>query len=155
MKRLILLSSLSVAIAATCLPAQAQRQDISYNNTAPRISSTSGYDSTHTITVYTGMQPLSYLIVRPSDALKVSNDIDVTDQSGRRVEANISRQDERMIRINFSQPVPPGTNLNIAFRNIDFTNAFPNRSFVYYDISGGHIGLSREVPYGLAQVQVY
>ncbi|WP_062294748.1 DUF2808 domain-containing protein [Nostoc piscinale] len=128
---------------------------MSYNSTAPRISSTSGYDSTHTITVYTGMQPLSYLIVRPSDALKVSNDIDVTDQSGRRVEANISRQDERMIRINFSQPVPPGTNLNIAFRNIDFANAFPNRSFVYYDVSGGYIGLSREVPYGLAQVQVY
>ncbi|BBD58989.1 hypothetical protein NIES2109_17680 [Nostoc sp. HK-01] len=155
MKRLILLSSVSLAIAATCLPAQAQRQDISYNSTAPRISSTSGYDNTHTISVYTGMQPLSYLIVRPSDAIKVSDNIDVTDQSGRRVDTSITREDDRKIRINFSQPIPPGTNLNIAFRNIDFANAFPNRSFVYYDISGGHIGLSREVPYGLAQVQVY
>lgn len=155
MKRLILLSSLSLAIAATCLPAQAQRQELSYNSTAPRISSTSGYGSTHTVSVYTGMQPLSYLIVRPSDALKVSNDIEVTDQSGRRIDASITREDVNRVRINFSQPVPPESTLNIAFKNIDFANSFPNRSFVYYEISGQHIGLSREVPYGLAQVQVY
>lgn len=155
MKRLILLSSLSLAIATTCLPAQAQRQELSYDRTAPRISSTSGYDNTHTINVYTGMQPLSYLIVRPSDAVKVGDNIEVTDQSGRRVDTSISREEDRRIRINFSQPVPPGSTLNIAFRGIDFANSFPNRSFVYYEISGQHIGLSREVPYGLAQVQVY
>jgi len=153
MKKLIWFSTLSLAIAATSLPAVAQRQQIQYNLNAPRISSTSGYANTHYIKLYTGEQPLSYITVRPSELLTVGNRIDVKDQSGQKIPTNISRENDQ-IRIDFSQPVPPRSTLEIAFRDVALNTPTPRSTF-YYEISGGHIGFRRAIPYGLAQVQVY
>ncbi|HIK08461.1 MAG TPA: DUF2808 domain-containing protein [Trichormus sp. M33_DOE_039] len=189
MKKLIWFSTLSMAIAATSLPAIAQTQPIqpgqtitpgqpiqpvqpvqpvqpiqpeqpvqpgqqlSYDRTAPRISSTSGFSNAHYINVYTGEQPLSYVIVRPSELVSVNNsDIEVTDQSGQRINANISADGDRF-RLNFDQPIPPGSTIKIAFRNLGFDA--PYRNFYLYELAGGYTGYQREIPYGFAQVQVF
>ncbi|MEA5569396.1 DUF2808 domain-containing protein [Anabaena sp. UHCC 0399] len=128
-------------------------QPMSYDRTAPRISRTSGFRDTHYISVYTGEQPLSYVVVRPSELVSINNDnISITDQSGQNIDANISTEGDR-IRINFAQPITPGSTLQIAFRNLAMDT--PNRNFYLYELAGGHIGYRREIPYGFAQIQVF
>ncbi|AUT00673.1 hypothetical protein CLI64_09835 [Nostoc sp. CENA543] len=129
------------------------RPTMSDDRTAPRISRTSGFANTHQISVYTGEQPLSYVIVRPSELVSVNNnDIEVTDQSGQRLDANISPEGDRL-RLTFAQPVPPGSTIQIAFRNLTFNTL--NRNFYLYELAGGYTGYQRTIPYGFAQVQVY
>lgn len=168
MPKLIWFSTLSLAIATTSLPAIAQTpteptvpteqpipstQPIPYERTAPRISRTSGFSDTHYISLYTGEQPLSYVVVRPPQFVSVSNNnIDVTDQLGQKIDANITREGDK-IRITFAQPVAPATTLQIALKNLGFDT--PNRSFYLYELAGGYTSYRREIPYGFAQVQIF
>ncbi len=154
MKKLICLSTLSLAIATINLPAIAQGQQIQYNQSAPRISSTSGLPDRHYISLYTGEQPLSSITIRPSDFMDLGENIRVTDEAGETIEAVVSKEED-MVRINFAQPIPPATTLEIAMMDVGFTPPMPAGQVFHYQVSGNHVGFMREIPYGLARVQVF
>ncbi|MBD2343250.1 DUF2808 domain-containing protein [Anabaena subtropica FACHB-260] len=195
MKKLIWFSSLSVAIAATSLPAVAQTTPVPRTQfpetqtpatplpepqvpgtqipetqtpgtqlqqttpiaqdrfSAPRIKGTSTFRDANYINLYTGSQPLAYVTILPPGYIAISDNIRVTDQSGQNIDANISREGDK-IRINFAQPVAPGSTLEIALSDLAFAPPYPSLSNFNYELAGGHIGFNREIPYGLAQFQV-
>lgn len=188
MKKLIWLSTVSLAIAATSLPVVAQTQDspqtpgLQTPNTpvpgtqtpgvqpgtqmqqitpsanasmgAPKIKNTTALRDANYISLYTGSQPLAYVTVLPPDYVAIGDNITVTDQSGQNIQANVTREGEK-VRINFAQPVAPGSTLEIALTDLAFGYPYPSKSTFGYELTGGHIGFSREIPYGLAQFQVY
>jgi hypothetical protein len=152
MKKLICLWTLSLAMASMGVPAIAQGQEIEYDQNAPRISSTTGLTDRHYISLYTGEQPLSSLTIRPSELMDVGENIEVTDQSGATVDAQVSREDDRL-KINFDQPVASGTTLEIAIRDLGYVPM--TQGVFHYQVSGNHVGFVGEIPYGLARVEVY
>lgn len=157
MKKLILLSTLSLAIATMSLPAVAQGQEVrSSERTAPRISSTTGLRDRHYISLYTGPQPLSSITLRPQNFMEIGENIQIIDESGQKIDANVSREGDRY-RINFAQPVAADTKLELSMRNINvgFGPQMPAGQVFLYEVAGNHVGLQQEIPYGLAQVRVY
>lgn len=154
MKNLIWLSTLSIAIATTVLPSVAQGQQAQYSPSAPRISSTSGFSDAHSISVYTGEQPLSFITVRPPDYISVGNNIQISDQSGQAIESNISREGG-MIRVNFAQPIPPQSTLRITFQDLAFSPQVARLGVYNYQVAGGYAAFRQEIPLGLARVQVF
>ena len=154
MKKLISLSALTLAIATINLPAIAQGQQIQYNQSAPRISSTTGLPDRHYISLYTGEQPLSSITIRPSEFSDIGENIRVTDEAGETIEAEVSREEDR-VKISFAQPVASGTTLEIAMMDLGFTPPMPAGQVFHYQVSGDHVGFQREIPYGLARVQVF
>ncbi|MBD2253559.1 hypothetical protein [Nostoc parmelioides] len=121
---------------------------------APRIKHTSTSRTTNYISLYTGSQPLAYVTVLPQENISIGDNITVTDQSGQSINANVTREGER-VRISFAQPVAPGSTLEIALTDLAFGYPYPSKSTFNYELAGGHIGFNREIPYGLAQFQVY
>lgn len=194
MKKLLWLSTLGLAIAATSLPAVAQTQDSPQtpgtqspelqtpgerqtpgtqpptvqpgtqiqqttpsdqaNYSAPQIKSTSALRDANYISLYTGSQPLAYVTILPPDYISIGENITVTDQSGQNIQANVTKEGEK-IRINFAQPVAPGSTLEIALTDLAFGYPYPSKSTFNYELAGGYTGFNREIPYGLAQFQVY
>ncbi|WP_414551890.1 DUF2808 domain-containing protein [Anabaena sp. CCY 0017] len=154
MKKLICLSTLSLAIATMGLPAIAQGQQIQYDKSAPRISSTTGLPNRHYIRLYTGEQPLSSITIRPSDFMELGENIRVTDEAGETIEAEVSQEEDR-VKISFAQPVASGTTLEIAMMDVEFAPPMPAGQVFHYQVYGNHVGLMREIPYGLARVQVF
>ena len=154
MKKLICLSALSLAIATMSLPAMSQGQEIQYDQSAPRISSTTGLADSHYISLYTGEQPLSSITIRPSEFMDLGENIQVTDDAGETIDAEVSKEED-MVRINFAQPVPPATTVEIAMRDLGFALPIPAGGVFHYQVSGNHVGLQRDIPYGVARIQVY
>ncbi|BCL39184.1 hypothetical protein [Nostoc sp. MS1] len=209
MKKLLWLSTLGLAIAATSLPALAQTQDSPQTpgtqspelqtpgerqtpgtqtpNTpapgtqipdtqtpavqpgtqiqpttpsadatysAPRIKGTSALRDANYISLYTGSQPLTYVTILPPDYISIGDNITVTDQSGQNIQAKVTREGDK-VRVNFAQPVAPGSTLEIALTDLAFGYPYPSKSTFNYELAGGYTGFNREIPYGLAQFQVY
>jgi hypothetical protein len=149
-----LLSALSIAIATTVLPSVAQGQQAQYSSNAPRISSTTGYSDAHIISVYTGEQPLSFITVRPPDFISIGDRIQISDQSGQAIESNISREGD-MVRINFAQPIPPQTTLQITLLDLAVSPQVAISGVYNYEVTGGYADFKQQIPLGLARVQVF
>jgi hypothetical protein len=121
---------------------------------APKIKGTSALRDANYISLYTGSQPLTYVTILPPDYIAIGDNITVTDQSGQNIQANVTREGEK-VRINFAQPVAPGSTLEIALTDLAFGYPYPSKSTFNYELAGGYTGFNREIPYGLAQFQVY
>lgn len=154
MKNLIWLSTMTIAIATIAMPSLAQVPQSQISGNAPRISSTSGYRDAHMISVYTGDQPLSFITVRPPDFISVGERIEVTDQNGQVLAANIVRENNR-IRINFAQTIQPQSTLRITFTDLVFAPEVAKSGIYNYEVAGGYPSFRQEISYGLARVQVY
>lgn len=121
---------------------------------APRIKHTSALRDANYISLYTGSQPLAYVTILPPGYITIGDNVKVTDQSGQNIQANVTREGQK-VKINFAQPVAPGSTLEIALTDLAFGYPYPSKSTFGYELAGGHVGFSREIPYGLAQFQVY
>lgn len=94
---------------------------------------------------------LSQLIIKIPPGLTMSNQITVSDQSGEKLGTNIAIND-RKITMSFPKPVAPGTNLNIAMKDIKIvgiSNAW------LYPISARLIGINADLPIGIARFRIY
>ncbi|QLE58780.1 DUF2808 domain-containing protein [Nostoc sp. TCL26-01] len=121
---------------------------------APRISATSAERNANYITLYTGSQPLSYVTILPPDYINIGEKIEVSDQSGQKIDANVTKEGEK-VKISFTQPVQPGSTLNIALMDLAFGPPIPSKSTFNYELAGGYTSYKQDIPYGLAQFQVY
>ena len=94
---------------------------------------------------------LSHLIIEVPAGLTVSNNIRVSDQSGKNIDTNISVNGSKAI-VGFPESVAPGTRLNIAMKDVKIlgrTNAW------LYRVSTRLVGLNADIPVGIARFRVY
>lgn len=94
---------------------------------------------------------LSQLIVNIPPGLTMSNQITVYNQSGEKLGTNIAIN-ERKITISFPKPVAPGTNLNIAMKNIKIVGS---SNAWLYPVSARLIGINADLPIGIARFRIY
>lgn len=156
MKKLIGLSFFALAICTTGFPVIAQAQvanpNVRYDPSAPRITGTEGYEDTHYIGLYTGARPLAYLRILPPEGVDLEeNDIQVI-LPDRVVRTAVSKQGEAYL-ISFAQPVPARTTIQLALDDVDM-EPLGSARIVNYQLAGGHLGLERVIPYGLARITV-
>ena len=94
---------------------------------------------------------LSQLIVNIPPGLTMSNQITVYNQSGEKLGTNIAIN-ERKITISFLKYVAPGTNLNIAMKNIKIVGS---SNAWLYPVSARLIGINADLPIGIARFRIY
>lgn len=94
---------------------------------------------------------LSHLSIEVPAGLTVSNNIRVSDQSGKNIDTNISVNGSKAI-VGFPEFVAPGIRLNIAMKDVKIlgrTNAW------LYKVSARLVGLNADIPVGIARFRVY
>lgn len=94
---------------------------------------------------------LSQLIINVPRGLTVTNNIRVSDQSGRKINTNISVNGSTVL-VAFPEPVAPGNRLEIDMNNVRIsgvTNAWS------YHIFANLVGIDVDIPIGVAQFRFY
>lgn len=94
---------------------------------------------------------VSQLIIDAPSNITVRNDIDVTDQSDKQINANVSINGSKVI-LAFNEPVAPGTMLTIDMNNVKKTR--PTTGNKLYRISARLVGINAELPIGVARLRV-
>ncbi|MEW6497814.1 MAG: hypothetical protein AB1589_35735 [Cyanobacteriota bacterium] len=107
----------------------------------------------HTIRLHLpqGSSPLSQLIIDVPEGLTVSNNITINDNLGRKVIANFSVTDNKII-VNFSQPIASESELKLNLNNVKrrgISNAW------IYQFSAKFVGVNVAIPIGTARIRVY
>lgn len=108
--------------------------------------------ATHHFKVHVQGSDLSQLHVDVPEGIKVSDRIVVTDQSGKKINANVA-VDDRRVTIAFSQPVPTGTTLSVSIKGV--STQFFSRRIWLYPISGRSAGMTADAKFGIARIQTY
>ncbi|RAM50069.1 MAG: hypothetical protein C6Y22_19670 [Hapalosiphonaceae cyanobacterium JJU2] len=90
---------------------------------------------------------LSQLIIDTPSTVAVSNDIEVLDEQGKKFHISVSGDGRRII-INFLQPVTSNTKLFINLNKVE--QPILGSASVYH-LSVKVIGISKEIPVGVAQ----
>lgn len=108
--------------------------------------------ATHHFEVHVQGSDLLQLSVDVPKNIKLSDQIVVTDQSGKKVDANVSTNDRRMT-IAFTQPVPSGTNLSVSMKDVR-TRFLQGRTWLY-PVYSRSVGINADVPIGMARIQTY
>ncbi|RCJ29966.1 hypothetical protein A6769_34510 [Nostoc punctiforme NIES-2108] len=94
---------------------------------------------------------LSQMTITVPQGLTVKNDIDLSDQSGKKIAANIT-VNGRTITIAFPQQVAPGTELKINLNRVlisGTSNAW------LYPVSVRLVGLNADIPVGVFRLRIY
>lgn len=94
---------------------------------------------------------LSQLFINTPSTVAVSNDIDVLDQNGQKLNINISVNGRKII-INFPQPVFSNTKLLIEFNKVKQPILGPAS---VYSFSAKLVGSSTEIPLGGARFPTF
>ena len=90
---------------------------------------------------------LSHLSIDVPSGLTVSDNISVSDQSGREIDTNVSLNGSQVI-IAFTQPIDPGTRLRIDMHNIRRTGV---SNAWLYPVSARFVGSNVHIPIGTAR----
>lgn len=98
-----------------------------------------------------GSSAVSQLTIDVPKGLAVKNDINVSDQSGKKIVANIA-DNGRTITIAFPQPISPGTNLNIDLNRVSILEA---SNAWLYPVFVRLVGLNGEIPVGVFRIGVF
>ncbi|MBW4522960.1 MAG: DUF2808 domain-containing protein [Scytolyngbya sp. HA4215-MV1] len=144
----LLLASTAAIVPVLTQPAQAQMR---FNFTAPIIADSGIVGTQHFIRVaVTGMALQDLMIALPQQMERYDK-INVVDQAGKEIPANIKATKER-VAITFTNPVPPDSYVEVKFTNVQMTTG--GGEYLYYLVTGKRSGLQGEIPIGTAQVRV-
>lgn len=94
---------------------------------------------------------ISQLSIDIPIGLALTNNISASDQMGQKIDASILLKDNKIIMV-FSQPVAPGTRLNIAMNDVKIVGI---SNVWLYRIYAKYVGIDAEFSLGVAQVRVY
>lgn len=108
--------------------------------------------ATHHFDVHVQGSDLEQLFVDIPEGIQVKNRITIADQSKKKVDANISINDNR-ITIAFTQPVPTGTTLSVSMKGVS-ANSLQGRTWLY-PVYSRSVGIKADVPIGMARIQTY
>ena len=98
-----------------------------------------------------GSSPLSQLNIDVPEGLRISDNIALTDKSGRKIDANISIMGNKVI-VDFPQPIAPESKLKIELNNVRVRGV---SNGWLYRVSAKLVGLEADVPIGIARIRVY
>lgn len=154
-----ILTYVASSIAVAALVSAAYANPVTDNGRVPHIVSSVQFPQSkwrivrHTFRLQIPQQsnPLSQLRIDVPVGLRVSSKISVSDQTGRKVDTNIS-VDGNKVLLAFPKPVPPGTELKIAIRDVKIlgrTNAW------LYKVYARLVGIDADLPIGFARFRVY
>ena len=94
---------------------------------------------------------LSQLTITVPNGLTIKNNFDVLDQSGQKIDTNIT-VNSKTITIAFPQQVAPGTEINIDLNRVlisGTSNAW------LYPVSVRLVGLNADIPVGVFRLRLY
>lgn len=103
------------------------------------------------IEVPKGSSALLQLTINIPDGLVVRNDFNISDQFEKKVDANIIANDKN-ITIAFSQPIAPGTELNVDFNRVSIVGS---SNGWLYPVSVKLVGLNADIPVGNVRLRVF
>lgn len=95
-------------------------------------------------------KPLSQIIITIPSTVAVSNDIDVSEQNGKKIDINIFINIKNDIILTFSEPVAPNTKFNI---NLNKVKQQILGTTSVYQFSAKFVGSDAEIPIGVEQVR--
>lgn len=107
--------------------------------------------ATHHFEVHVQGKALSALVIDLPDDVKMRSGIEITNQSGQKIESQVS-VNNRKATVVFSQPVSPDTTISIDMLGIR-TPGY-SRNWMY-TISGKMVGINAEIPLGTVLIQTY
>ena len=109
--------------------------------------------TTHHFELHVQGKELSQLSFDIPNGVQVSDRIIVTDQTGKKIDSNISIKDERATIV-FSQPIPAETTLSISMKNVKTSFRSRGRTLLY-PVYGRSVGMTEDIRIGMAQIQTY
>lgn len=92
-------------------------------------------------------KPLSQIIITIPSTVAVSNDIDVLEQNGRKIDIDVSISGGKIILV-FPKPFAPNTKFNINLNKVKQPVRGPTSK---YQFSAKFIGSDAEIPIGVVQ----
>ncbi len=107
--------------------------------------------ATHRFEVHVQGRALSALVIDLPEDVKMRGSIEVTNQSGQKIESQVSVNNQKATVV-FSQPVSPDTTISIDMRGIH-TPGY-SRNWMYA-IAGQIVGINAEIPLGTVLIQTY
>lgn len=160
MKRLIiniLLIAIPFAVAMHNTPSYAstklQTKDFPYIVGAAQFPENKSKEVRHSLELQIPFDSsaVSRLTIGIPESLRVKNNIDVSEQPNRKINANIAIND-KTIAINFPQPVPPGTKLNIDLNRVLISGG---SNAYLYPVSAKLVGLNTDIPLGTFRLRIF
>jgi hypothetical protein len=156
MKKLI--SAVAFALIATSLPAIAwvngksnYPESTHLFDSAAIPSNARFQNANHRFKVHVQKKPISELSIYLPEKVSLSKDIEVTDETGQKIDAQTS-VDSGKATIAFAQPVSPDTVLKVNLRSVK-TPGFEQNWL--YRVYSKPVGLTAEIPLGTAEVRTY
>ena len=107
--------------------------------------------ATHHFEVHVQGRALSALTIDLPEDVKMRSGIDVTNQSGQKIESQVS-VNNRKATVVFSQPVSSDTTISIDMRGIHTPGYSHNWR---YAIAGKMVGINADIPLGTVLIQTY
>lgn len=157
MKRLISVAAVTLSILSLAPAARAHELPNSVkvthlSDSGARPDRAYALSATHYFKVHIEGRSLSQISVALPKVIKVKNGVVVTDQAGQKLDTTSSVDDRRVI-VDFAQPVSAGTNLLVSIE--DIKSPFPRRRrILLYPVYTRSAGMTREVPLGLARIDL-
>jgi hypothetical protein len=156
MKKVIYAATFTLIIASSIPTAWATRKpgDAKFSHLVdsaayPDVASVRG--ATHEIEIHVHGGNLSELSIDLPEDMSIRKGIEVTNQSDKKIEANVS-VNNRKATVVFSQPVAPETIVSIAMKGVE-TPGYDN--IWQYRVYAKKVGITAEIPLGTARIHTY
>ncbi|AFZ10435.1 DUF2808 domain-containing protein [Microcoleus sp. F8-D3] len=107
--------------------------------------------ATHHFEVHVQGISLSALAIDLPEDVKMRSGIEVTNQSGQKIESQVS-VNNRKATVVFAQPVSPDTTISIDLRGIHTPGYSRNWG---YALTGKMVGINADIPLGTVLIQTY
>ncbi len=108
--------------------------------------------STHHFEVHVQGSDLSQLSFNVPEGVNISDRIKVTDESGKKIDNTVSVNNRR-VTIAFSQPVPTETTISVSMKNVS-SRFLLGRTWLY-PVYSKSVGMTSDIPIGMARIQTY
>ena len=157
MKKLMYAGALTLAMTALIYPDYAGARDdsgrVTHIDSSVQFPPTKARIFRHTLRLHVpqNSSPLSQLSIQVPAGLTASNNISIYDHSGREINANVSVNGSQIILM-FTQPITPGTKINIELNDIRRTGV---SNAWLYPVSVRLAGSNADIPIGIANLRVY
>lgn len=145
----MLVSSIPSAYAGGSSRSDAKVPHILESGAYPNSASTPY--ATHHFTIHVQGKSLSELSIDLPEYVSILQGIEVTNQSGQKIDAKVS-VNNRIATIVFSKSVQPDTTLSIEMKGV---NTLGIDNTWHYRVYGKMVGINEEIPLGTARIQTY
>ncbi|MCC5597741.1 DUF2808 domain-containing protein [Nostoc favosum] len=157
MKKFIFTTAISLTLTASFSAVYASQ--IPANKSFPHILSTVQFPQikwgtvrhTFKLEIPQNSSAITQINIDVPPGLSVKNNFSISDQSGRKIQANTTVND-RKITIAFAQLVAPANILNIDMNRVNRTGT---SNAWLYRVSAKFVGSDAEIPVGVAQFRIY